>query len=545
MNDIELDYDELDRELQEQIGTQLKELERIELDRKEIGNGKKLIDSISQIVWEQFIIQIGGQAGQDFIKENHNLKLSLKKADHYLDPDKFVNGEMPSHNFGNTEKYQKRYDSYQKNFQRDSDGNIETHSTRMGTKEETVLKEARYIFDKDRPTGSKENHTAMDHTISAAEIMRDKEAGTFLDESDKVKFANSEHNLNEIDSSWNQSKSDLSTSDWLDNPNAKGQKPKEIFDISDADEEKLREKDAKARKEWDKRKNEGEQRAIDEGNASRRAEALRSAGVTTQAIAVALLAKLTRTVFQELVIWLGEKDRKVRTFFSHLKNAISDFVKDFKKNVLLSVDVGATVILTQIYGVIIPMIRKAFLFLKIGGKTIGQVRQYLRNPNNKGKETSTLVMDIGKIVTIGLTTSGGIALGAGITAALTVAAPPLAVSIPVLGSPAGLFGIFFGGLTAGICGAIVLKKIDGALANRMLSENTAKRMVVQDGILALQDNQFDLYTTIVDDAASKSAYTVKQVIKEIEKAKKTLNEERESQNESKFKNISSMLDDME
>ncbi len=528
MNDIELDYDELDRELQEQIGTQLKELEGIELDRKEIGSAKKLTESISQIVWEQFIIQIGGQAGQDFIKENQDLNLNLKKADHYLDSNKFVSGEMPSHNFDNAEKYQNRYNEWKQNF-KDNDPS------------QKIIRDA---FDENRAKGSAS--MAKDHTIPVAEILRDKDMTTYVSQEEKVDFANDTNvNLKDLDSAANSSKADRPMKEWLDSER-NGQKPEERFNI---DREELEKRDEYARLKEKELIDEKKEIANQEGKNSVRLEALRSASVTTQAIAVALLAKLTRNVFQELVRWLGEKDRKARDFFSHFKKAISDFVKDFKKNVLLSVDVGATVILTQIYGVIIPMIRKAFLFFKIGGKTIGQVGQYLRDPNNKGKDTSTMVMDIGKIVTIGLTTAGGVALGAAITTALTVAVPPLAVSIPVLGSPAGLFGIFFGGLTAGICGAIVLKKIDGALANRMLSENTAKRMVVQDGILALQDNQFDLYTDIVDAFACKSAYNIKQnhlnAIEEMEKTKKTLSEERKSKNESKFKNISSMLDDIE
>lgn len=75
-----------DIEVERQIELQLEELENVKIEVKEIGNPDKLVNSIFQIVWEQFVLQIGGQAGKDFIKQNNNLNLSLKKADHYLNP---------------------------------------------------------------------------------------------------------------------------------------------------------------------------------------------------------------------------------------------------------------------------------------------------------------------------------------------------------------------------------------------------------------------------------------------------------------------------
>lgn len=111
-----------DIETEKQIEEQLQELENVKIEAKEIGDPKKLVDSISQIVWEQFVLQIGGQAGKDFIKQNNNLNLSLKKADHYLNPNSFNEGKMPSHNFQNLDKYQKRYEIHSNNFVRDDNG---------------------------------------------------------------------------------------------------------------------------------------------------------------------------------------------------------------------------------------------------------------------------------------------------------------------------------------------------------------------------------------------------------------------------------------
>ena len=93
--DSDIDFEIINDEIEEKIDEQLKDLEEVKVEAKEIGNPKKLVDSISQIVWEQFVLQIAGQAGEDFIKQNNNLNLSLKKADHFLDSESFGKGILP------------------------------------------------------------------------------------------------------------------------------------------------------------------------------------------------------------------------------------------------------------------------------------------------------------------------------------------------------------------------------------------------------------------------------------------------------------------
>ena len=279
----ELNYDELDKQLQEEIGTQLKELEDIKADRKSIGNPKKLTESISQIVWEQFILQIGGQAGSDFIKQNHDLNLSLSKADHILNEDSFAQGKMPMHNFENRDNYQQRYDTWNSKF---------TDSTH-----EHLTKDFRAPYDVNRVKGN--SQYAMDHTISVKEIVLDKKAAAFMSQDEKVAFANDTNiNLKPLDRAANASKGYKRMMDWLnsiriDKAHPNGAKPDERFNIN---REELEKRDQVARAEFDKDKNNAEQRTINEGKASIRAEALKSASFTAQAVAVALLAKLTRTI---------------------------------------------------------------------------------------------------------------------------------------------------------------------------------------------------------------------------------------------------------
>ena len=77
-------------------------------------------------------------------------------------------------------------------------------------------KDARADFDKGRPTGNNTANTNMDHTVSAGEIIRDPEANAHMTREEQIAFANSEKNLNLMDSAANQSKGDSTMSEFLD-----------------------------------------------------------------------------------------------------------------------------------------------------------------------------------------------------------------------------------------------------------------------------------------------------------------------------------------
>ena len=250
------DFDELEEKLQCQLEKELVEIQFLTEEKEKIGNPDNLGNIIMDVVWEQFLNQVAVTAGKDFIKENRDLHLDLRKEAHIQTTENFSVGKIAIHN---TEiDYQARYDDYQRNFVKDENGNVVTHKTRLGKEEATLIKDARNPFDKNRPKGSVEKKTDMDHTISAAEIIRDPAANAHMTKEEQIAFANSKANLNEMDSSLNRSKGDKSMTEWLDNPNSNGQKPDEIFDISAEDKEKMYQQDTKARTEKKKQKDEKE-----------------------------------------------------------------------------------------------------------------------------------------------------------------------------------------------------------------------------------------------------------------------------------------------
>ena len=198
------DFDELEEKLQSQLDEELADMQFLAEEKEKIGNPDNLGEVIMDVVWEQFLNQVAVTAGEDFIKENRGLHLDLRKEAHIQTTENFADGKIATHN---TEiNYQERYDDWQANFVKDENGKVVTHKTRTGKEEATLVKGARKPFDEGRPSGSVEKHTDMDHTVSAAEIIRDPAANAHMTKEEQIAFANSEANLNEMDSLCNEAK---------------------------------------------------------------------------------------------------------------------------------------------------------------------------------------------------------------------------------------------------------------------------------------------------------------------------------------------------
>ncbi|MDD7361199.1 MAG: hypothetical protein PUG82_01050, partial [Streptococcus alactolyticus] len=295
------DFDAMEEVLNQEVGDLVADLELLNDEREKIDNPEELGKVVQNVIMEQVQNQLAATVGEEFIKENHGNTLDLRNSAHIQTAENFAEGKIATHN---TEiDYQQRYDDWQSNFVKDENGNVVTHQTRSGKEEATLVKGARKPFDEGRPTGSVENHTDMDHTVSAAEIIRDPAANAHMTKEEQIAFANSDANLNEMDSSLNRSKGDKSMTEWLDNPNANGQKPDEIFDISAEDDAKMRQKDAEAREEYEKQKKEAEQKSIEAGKKSRKEEAFRIGGKALRAVLMQLLAELVREIIAKLVKW--------------------------------------------------------------------------------------------------------------------------------------------------------------------------------------------------------------------------------------------------
>lgn len=514
------DFDKLEEKLNSELEEEFEDLHFWEEEKKKIGSPDNLGNVMMDVVWEQFLNQIAVTAGEDFIKDNRGLHLDLRKEAHIQTTENFAKGKIATHN---TEiNYQERYNTWQSNFVKDENGNVVTHKTRAGKEEATLVKGARKPFDEGRPSGSSEKHTDMDHTVSAAEIIRDPAANAHMTKKEQIDFANSDANLNEMDSSLNRSKGDKTMTEWLDNPNANGQKPDEIFDISAEDEAKLRQKDAEAREEYEKRKKEAEQKSIEAGKKSRKEEAFRIGGKALRAVLMQLLAELVREIIAKLVEWFKSAKKALDTLLASLKKAIHSFIGKIKTHLINASNTVFTTVATAIVGPVFGTIKKVWMMLKQGWSSFKEAVRYIKDPANKGKSVGILIMEVGKIVIAGLTGAGALLLGETIEKGL-MTIPIFAFEIPLLGSLANILGVFLGAVVAGIIGAIAINLLDKLISkkqkgvvqaaiiekgNEIITKQHEIQTVTQALLEREKSNTYDNISERHQDAASimKDAY---------------------------------------
>lgn len=485
----ELEYDnliDLKSTLQVELNDILDELSSIEEDREKLQNNQYLEEAIQDIIWDQVQNQLAVQIGKEFIKDNNGQKLDLRKEAHIQTAENFEKGKFITHN-ADRSIYEDRYKDWQGKFEKDEFGNIRTHTTRSGKMVNTIKKDARKFLDENRPRGSKEKGTQMDHTVSAGEIIRDPKANAFMDKEQQYAFANSKANLNEIRSEINQAKGDQSTTELLDNPNSKGQYAKEVHNISSKEEKQLREKDKEAREEYDRVRDEAEKRAIQSGKKSRRKEALKVTGKALKAAVLQLLTEFLREIVKKFISWLGEKEKNFGTFIAKIKEAISNFMSNLSHHVLGVGQSMVTMLATSIIGPVVGTFMQVWTFIQQGWRSLTEAIDYLKNPENKNKSTSVKMLEIGKIIVAGVTAAGAIVLSSAIGATLLSIFPPLGVEIPLLGSLSGLIGTFMGATVAGIAGAFVLKLIDQMIIDKQIDELTNKKIDKYNDKLIVQD----------------------------------------------------------
>lgn len=487
------DFDELEIKLESQLEEELMGLEFLIEEKEKIGNADKLGNVIMDVVWEQFMNQIAVTAGEDFIKENNGLTLDLRKEAHIQTTENFAKGKIATHN--TKIDYQERYDRWQKNFQKDP--NLEHKNenyrynkeykvwekldNRSGSWKKVLNKGARDDFDKGRPTGNNTDNTNMDHIISAAEIIRDPAANAHMTREEQIAFANSEKNLNLMNSAANQSKGDSTMKEWLDSKRD-GKKPSERFNV---DEEDLLKKDKAAREEYEKLKKEAEKRSIEAGKQSRKEEAFRIGGKALRAVLMRLLADFVKEIVGKTVKCLKSTKKNLSTLIDSLKEAIHSFISKMQTHLINAGNTLVTTVATAIIGPVVGTIKKVFMLLKQGWKALKDAVNYIKNPKNKGKPIGRLILETGKIIIAGLTGAGAIVLGEIIEKGLS-AIPIFAIPIPLIGTLSNVLGVFFGSVVSGIVGAIAINFIEKRIEKRQKSDIIDAQVKKSNEILNLQ-----------------------------------------------------------
>ena len=491
--ELDIDYEQLldlESSLEDNLKDIAEHIDQLDIDRDKLQNNEYLQESIENIVWEQVQLQLAAQIGEEFIKDNTGQTLDLRKEAHIQTAENFEKGKVATHN--RDVNYQERYDRWQDNFTTNKKG-------------ERVLKsDAREFFDKGRDKGSGAVH--KDHTVSIKEQLNDIEMSTFFSKEEVKDFANSSKNLHDLDASANMSKGDKTMKEFLDSER-NGLKPDERFNI---DRKQLEKDDREAREELHKRKQENKEKAIQSGKKSRRDEALKVSGKALKVAIFQLLSEFLKEIIKKFIVWLGEKHKNFNSFLEKLKEAVSTFVSNLSKHILIVGQSILTMLVTSIFGTVGEVFLKIWTFMKQGWSSLKDAIDYLNNPENSSKNINIIILELCKIITAGIIVTGGVALGETIGKSLIAIAPPLAVEIPILGSLASIIGTFMGATVAGITGAFVLKMIDQQIVEKQIAELSSEKIDQKNEMLVIQDQLLDVKNIKLEVEKNTIINTIKE-----------------------------------
>jgi cation diffusion facilitator family transporter len=494
-----MSLDELEANLSNELEEQLSGLEFLEKEREKIGNPEGLGATIENAVWEQFRLQIGSIAGEDFIKSNNDLTLDLSNKAHTQNIEDFKKGIF---NLRNSETYKKRYEDYKANFVLDEQGQIKYFSEGRQKGKPIFKRERRVeLFDKGRTKGKDGND--MDHSVPGSKMIRDAEAYANLPQEEIVKFANSDQNLNEIPSSLNRAKNDRSLKELIASYEEKGINISEKTGLKKEEIQRLIDEEDKAEKEYKILKETGKKKTV---RKSQLREAGRIGVKALRAVVLGLLADFLKVVIKKLVSWFRSAERKFSTFIEQFKEAWKEFWGNLKSHLMNAGKVLVSTIVTAIFGPIVSVFTKLWTVLKTGYSSLLQAISYIRNPENRTKPFSVLMLEAGKIIVAGLSGIGALVLGEVIEKGLISAG--LVIQIPLLGSLASIIGLFVGAIVSGIVGALVLHWIDKLIANKLKNENGKQQIEKQNEILATQEKLISVVEAKVENTKETVAKSI-------------------------------------
>lgn len=474
-----MSLDKLEANLSNELEEQLSGLEFLEKEREKIGNPEGLGVTIGNAVWEQFILQIGSVAGEDFIKENRGMTLNLKDSAHIQTPDNFADGKIATHNYISKEQLEQNYNRYKntphKEFRKEYvDPGMNETLERAGSLYNKGVETVKDIYTgKQIPTKTKlENGrnnpqaAQREHVKSSSELYENKSLQMAYNDKELAAVINDRENLQGYTTAErNNRKSDRSAEE-----------------MHDKDRNKHWEKaNKRAEKHIDKKEREGEERLRREGRQTQKEEALSIGGKALTAVVLGLLADFLKVVIRKLVSWFRNAERKFTTFIDQFKEAFKEFWANIKTYLWNGVKTIGSTIITAIF----KPIAKICTILKMGWSSLSNAISYLCNPENKTKPFSILILELGKIVIAGVSGAGALVLGEIIEKGLVSAG--LVVPIPFLGSLASIIGMFLGSIVFGIIGAVVIRWIDKLIANKLKKENTKQQIEKQNEILATQE----------------------------------------------------------
>ena len=465
-----LNYDELEELLEQQFTTEFSNLEKLELECKEISSPDKLGDVILDEIWSQFANQIGLDMTSDTLLKQYN--------------DKHPNGYTKEE--GAKIMKDKRYtDANNSMKERQKNGNL-----------------------KDEYTGKtiKINEKAnLDHVIPRKQIFENP--WRKIADIETADLANKKENFAATNESLNKSKGAKSNSEYIKNRELREkelrnqvQRANEKIDkknISDAEkrnlkaenEKRLNDKLAADSKKMLKAEKTAK-KAINKDIAKKASVRManKAGKEAVKAMFVAALFGMLKEIMNALVRYFKSKKQSFDAFLKEMKKALHSFFGKIKDFIKVGVDSFVGSIVGEIIGAFAEKLRKLPNLVK---QLFGSIREsisYLSNPENESHSTAIKIAHVSKIITSALVGVGAMFLGEYFEQFLNKI-PGMTFEIKLLGTIANILGMFLASLLTGILGAIIINGIDQFISRKLIEENQKKQANKKNELLRIQDVQ--------------------------------------------------------
>ena len=465
-----LNYDELEELLEQQFTTEFSNLEKLELECKEISSPDKLGDVILDEIWNQFANQIDLDMTSDTLLKQYN--------------DKHPNGYTKEE--GAKIMRDKRYtDANNAMKERQKNGNL-----------------------KDEYTGKtiKINEKAnLDHVIPRKQIFENP--WRKIADIETADLANKKENFAATNESLNKSKGATSNSDYIKNREAREKNLKEQVERANKKIDKMNISDAEKRNlkaENNKRLNDKlaadskkmlksektAKKAINKDIAKKASVRManKAGKEAVKAMFVAALFGMLKEIMNALVRYFKSKKQSFDAFLKEMKKALHSFFGKIKDFIKVGVDSFVGSIVGEIIGAFAEKLRKLPNLVK---QLFGSIREsisYLSNPENESHSTAIKIAHVSKIITSALVGVGAMFLGEYFEQFLNKI-PGMTFEIKLLGTIANILGMFLASLLTGILGAIIINGIDQFISRKLIEENQKKQANKKNELLRIQDVQ--------------------------------------------------------
>lgn len=465
-----LNYDELEELLEQQFTMEFSNLEKLELECKEISSPDKLGDVILDEIWSQFANQIGLDMTSDTLLKQYN--------------DKHPNGYTKEE--GAKILKDKRY--------------IDANKAMKETQKTGNLK--------DEYTGKKlkiNEKANLDHVVARKQLFEN--SWRKIADIDTADLANKKENFAATNESLNKSKGATSNSDYVKNREVREKKLRDQVqranekidkkNISDAEkrnlkainEKKLNDKlaaDSKKMLNAEKKA----KKAINKDIAKKvPVKVANKAGKdAVKAMFVAALFGMLKEIMNALVRFFKSKKRSFDSFLDEMKNALHSFFGKIRDFIKVGIDSFVGSIVGEIIGAFAQKLKKLPNLIK---QLFGSIREsisYLSNPENQSHPTEIKIAHISKIITTALVGVGAMFLGEYFEKYLLTISG-MQTSIPLLGTIANILGMFLASLLTGILGAIIINGLDGFISRKLQEENKKQQADKKNELLRIQDIQ--------------------------------------------------------